>query len=194
MSGIGRREWRDRKAGMEVWRGMFARHGSAGVPPAEPRWGAAHPHPSLLPSREKGSAGWYLYLISYGGLDCNLLDSRFRGNDGGRMAGMTVWMGVFARSGSAGVPPAKPRLRAAHPHPILLPSREKGLIGFNPYLISGGGLDCSLAFSQSREKGFVAPRFSLGAPPPFSRSVRQHTFADEQLFRLFERHVRFGED
>ena len=31
----------------------------------------------------RGSAGCYSRLILGGGLDCNRLDSRFRGNDGG---------------------------------------------------------------------------------------------------------------
>ena len=40
-----------------------------------------HPHPSLLPSREKGFVARYLCMISDGGLGFNHLDSRFRGND-----------------------------------------------------------------------------------------------------------------
>ena len=37
--------------------------------------------------------------------------------------------------------------------------------------------------------------FALFAPlRQIQNSARQHAFADEQLFRLFERHVRFGED
>ena len=39
---------------------------------------------SCKPIKGEGTAGGDLYLISGGELGCSLLDSRFRGNDGGR--------------------------------------------------------------------------------------------------------------
>ena len=46
-------------------------------------WRRRHPHPSPLPSRERGCVGWDSSLILSGGLGWGHLDSRFRGNDGG---------------------------------------------------------------------------------------------------------------
>ena len=56
-------------------------------PRTKPRLRAAHPQPSLLPSREKGFAGWDSGLVSAKAGVRNSLDSRFRGNDGGIMSG-----------------------------------------------------------------------------------------------------------
>ena len=55
------------------------------------------PHPSLLPSREKGFVASDSCLAARGGLGFNPLDSRFRGNDGERNR---EWRGE--KSGMAG--------------------------------------------------------------------------------------------
>ena len=64
---------------------------------ADVGWRPRHPHLSLLPSREKGSAGFRLGSVSSGGLGRNPLDSRFRGNDGGNNEGICRLLAPLAR-------------------------------------------------------------------------------------------------
>ena len=76
------------------------------------RWndGGPHPHPSLLPSREKGPEG------------AGMRGSRLHGNDGGAPPHLRPVCAPLSRTLDSS-------LRwndGGHPHPSLLPSREKG--------------------------------------------------------------------
>ena len=77
----------------------------------------SHPHPNLLPSREKGCVGFSSSLIPSGYPGWAHLDSRFRGNDGGTWEQWTRRFqfkpdfGWLAWLGASGFPPPFPQGR-----------------------------------------------------------------------------------